>query len=159
MYGQNTILKCLGKEEAKLHLDKNKDLNDYKLNQKAINFVLAIGQPSFHDDAISQICNATNPTRKFIELLFKQGINIASTKVNKTDFGNELLTLHYAYLTIEQEKYKEANCLEKNIPELVTLNEKLVYLSDLNPTYDILFKDELAYKIFTKIQNKNYHCD
>jgi hypothetical protein len=159
---KSRILNCLGKEEEYYHKNSLRGIF-YDVNQMMMSEILMLSNADLKIDYFKSVCrNYKNaPALKLFKLiLFKKNIfkfsGIDQVKTNQNlatlkELRSKRFELFSKFLTSLQLKSPTADCITKNIPEVIRYNDNIRYLAtDLSGNQ--LFDEKLARRILTKTQ-------
>ncbi len=158
----NPALKCLALEEERYHKKKITNSRS-KLNQ---DLIIELSQSSdfiLKSDYLSIVCspNTISPAEKLLELQLIYGTKIFETNSNEMtvaslmEYKKQLPQVFIKHIANLQSELETANCLEKNIPEIKKINDKIKYLEeDLSVDTLLPFQKEIA-TIFRKLEKFN----
>ena len=158
------LIKCLGKEELRIHLRKVKG-PVYLLNQTLINLVAEANDIQLNKNEYAKICQNKKypPSVALLKAILLRGS--AVFKLNKTDFkkyiqqksvvekiNEKKSQIFFKYLSNIQSEVKDPHCLEREIPELKYFFLKFKYLEVEVSASKILEDKEKIKRIFKKIR-------
>ncbi len=158
----NPALKCLALEEERYHKLKITNSRS-RLNQELIielsqssNFIL---KPEY----LSLVCDSKtlSPAEKILELQLLYGTKIFELNNNDmataslVEYKKQLPQVFIKHLANLQSELENANCLERHIPEIKKINNKIKYLEeDLSVDTLTPFQKEIS-SIFKKLAKFN----
>lgn len=158
------VLKCLGEEEKRLHLNKNTGPL-YDLNQKLIGELIQIPRIELTDEANSAVCGSKNFSEalKMLELSLKFGGKIfvipkdvvgmqrSITEEMIRDYVEISKELFLGFLAQVQQNAPTPSCLKEEIPELDSFLTEVKYLQEDLDTETLFKKKDVV--IFLKLKN------
>lgn len=163
----NEVIKCLGKEELRLHKQKNTG-PQYKLNQLFINEFASNSDLIIKGSFQKQICEMKNhaPSVTILKLLLIQGKNIFDLS---SEFGrsgiigykieriNNLLSriahIFFNYIGNLQALAPTHDCLRKYIPEIRHFEDRFKYLEEEYSAKELLSETKKFERIFNKLKS------
>lgn len=164
----NLLLHCLGREEDKFHKEKIQSAVS-RLNQNFINELSTSNDLAIKKNYIDEICN---PKAKFppavglLRLLLIKENDIFDLSLSGVDpsmrsykmayikeFQKQVPHIFINYLAGIQADMPNPHCLERAIPEIAVLNERLKYLEDEIPIHEVLGQKKKLENIFNKLIN------
>lgn len=164
----NLLLRCLGKEEEKLHKEKTQSVL-YRLNQNFINELATSNDIAIKKNFVEEICK---PKAKFppsvglLRLLLLNESDVFDLSLSEVDpsmrsykmafireFQKQVPHFFVSYLAGLQEEMPDAHCLTNAIPEITAFNQRLKYLEEEITVHDLLSQKKKIDKIFTKLKN------
>jgi hypothetical protein len=164
----NLLLRCLAKEEEKLHKEKSQSIL-YRLNQNFINEFATSNDISVKQNFIDEICG---PNAKFppsvglLRLLLLNESEVFDLSLSGVDpsmrsykmayireFQKQVPHFFISYLAGLQSEIPDAHCLANAIPELASLNERLKYLEEEITIHEIISQKSKIEAIFKKLLN------
>jgi hypothetical protein len=139
----NELLKCLGKEELKIHQKKSTG-PIYQLNQTFTNAVAAASEIDIKKKYLDKICKSkqNSTSVSFIKVALLEGIKIyksnnlvdeklkAMQLYNIENFNNKIPLVFFKYLSQLQALTTYPHCFNENIPEIPYYLERYKYLQD-----------------------------
>lgn len=137
----NPLLKCLALEEEKYHKIKVHNSRS-KLNIELLNEIAQTSELEIKDEYLSKICakNEANPAERLLEFHLVHGLDLfelggSSNERNLkvatiSEYQRQLPQVLMRHLANLQSELATANCLEKNIPEIKKISEKIKYLEE-----------------------------
>lgn len=163
----NEVIKCLGKEELRLH--QRKDTGpQYKLNQLFINEFASNSDLIIKSKYQQQICEMKYhaPSVTILKLLLTKGKGIFELK---SEFGrdgivgykieriNDLLSriahIFFNYIGSLQARAATHDCLKKHIPEIGYFEVHFKYLEEEYPAKQLLSESEKFEQIFKRLRS------
>lgn len=164
---KQTLLTCLGKEEATIHKN-HLEGPLYTLNQQLINEVINLDEVPIKKQYLDQICSSKSdfsPSVNFLRVLLVEGKKIFDTDSNSNDstaqmriYAIDSLTSHspgifFAYLSSLQALAKTPACLDKKLPDLALLMDRFRYLETELTVDELLKEKERIHRIFRGLKN------
>lgn len=137
----NPLLKCLALEEEKYHKIKVHNSRS-KLNIELLNEIAQTSELQVKEQYLNQICakNEANPAERLLEFHLVHGLELfelggSSNERNLkvatiSEYQRQLPQVLMRHLANLQSELAIANCLEKNIPEIKKISEKIKYLEE-----------------------------
>ena len=162
----NTILKCLGAEEAKIHKQKISG-PIYKLNQWFINQFARIANTNIKQTYLKKICVENNNfiSLDLLELILIEGKNIFPNKISSSTYTITNLELEsildkaphlfFNFITDIQSLAPTSNCMEKHIPEIKYFSERFLYLEEEIDTKNVLKNKTMLKNAFKKLKKSD----
>ena len=134
------LLKCLGKEEKKLHKSRSTGPH-YQLNQKFINEMTGFRKVDIKNKYLNKICHKKiSASEEFLRALLVEGqlifnhrppsddtVNLYQEKLLE-DFFNRLPEIFFNYLGDLEAVSTTPNCLSSEIPEVKFIQLQYFYL-------------------------------
>lgn len=165
---EQTLLKCLGKEELVIHKTKMSG-PVYRLNQYFINEMSRASELKLRPQSLQKICKGRHsPSVELLFLLLLEGQNIFRFSQWKEDdptvalmqqksaissIFDELPHIFFNYLSSLQAIAPKAKCLEREIPEIAYFIERIKYLEvEVAQTQLLREKDKIK-RIFGRLQD------
>lgn len=164
----NLLLRCLAKEEEKLHKAKSPSVI-YRLNQNFINELSTSNDIAIKKNFVEQICGPKaklSPSVGLLRLLLLNESDIFDLSLSEVDpsmrsykmafireFQKQVPHFFISYLAGLQEEMPDAQCLTKAIPEITAFNQRLKYLEEEITVHDLLSQKKQIDRIFTKLKN------
>lgn len=163
----NLIIQCLAKEETQMHKAKTQGAL-YHLNQDFLNELASTNDIVLKKHFVDEICPGKlhSPAVGLLRLLLIKESEIydlslsnveASMRTFKMGYINEFQKqvphLFVTFLASLQAEMPTSDCLEKVIPELKGLNEKLKYLEEEMSTHELIKDKKKIEAIFHKLEN------
>lgn len=164
----NLLLRCLGKEEAKLHKEKSQTVL-YRLNQDFINELATSNDIAIKKNFVEEICSPKAkypPSVGLLRLLLLNESDIFDLSLSDVDpsmrsykmayireFQKKVPHLFISYLAGIQEEMPDAHCLTDAIPEITAFNQRLKYLEEEISTHQLLSQKKNIESIFSKLKN------
>lgn len=164
----NEVLKCLGREELRLHKAKNTG-PQYQLNQIFLNEIASNNTISIKDEFVADICqNKTIPPSVMLlkNLMLRQrGLFNIKIDPNRIDgFENfkvaqiddlvaRAAKIFFQYLAGLQVISPSAHCLERKLPSLSKLINRYNYLESEMKATDLLKDKREIITIFKGLEN------
>jgi len=164
---KQTLLTCLGKEEATIHKN-HLEGPLYTLNQQLINEVINLDEVPVKKQYLDQICadkSDFSPSVNFLRILLVEGKKIFDTESKTGDsstqmkiYAIESITAHapgifFAYLSALQAMAKTPSCLDKKLPDLAFLMDRFRYLETELTVEALLKEKEHIFRIFSGLKN------
>ncbi|MBI2520644.1 MAG: hypothetical protein HYV97_09510 [Bdellovibrio sp.] len=161
------LIRCLGQEELALH-KKKLDGPIYQLNQELIVLFAGNNELILKDGFYEEICQHKDfpPSVALLRKLLANNYNIfildeklvpARTKLNQHVILNELKDrghLIFAnYIASLQGLTKDPHCLEREIPELKYLYERIKYLEEEIDAQELVGQNDKIEAVFEKLKN------
>lgn len=159
------VLKCLGREELKIHKMK---LNGpyFELNQRLVSDFIMFNKIEVAKDIRIDICKKDEVfgSVKLLEYLINRGENVFVIprnlnpidkefyKSSIVEFIDTLPEIFLNYIAQMQATTARSMCLEDHIPELKTLFRDLKALEQDIPARKIMAKNQMATKILEKLR-------
>ncbi len=163
---KQTLLTCLGKEEASIHKN-HLEGPLYTLNQQLINEVINLDEVPIKKQYLDQICASKSdfsPSVNFLRILLVEGKKIFDADSNSPDSSAQMriyaidsLTAHspgifFAYLSSLQAMAKTPACLDKKLPDLALLMDRFRYLETELTVEELLKEKERIHRIFNGLK-------
>lgn len=140
---EGDLLKCLGREEKRLHLKKDTG-PVYDLNQRLIGEMVQIPHAQLNSDSLKEVCSSDNYSEswKLLEITGKRGKEIftlsdrvpgmqreitASMIADFVDSSREILI---NFITAIQSTAPTPHCLKEEIPQLGEFFYNIKYLQE-----------------------------
>ena len=160
---------CLGKEEAKIHKE-NQGGPVYKLNQEIIGALVQLRDSIYMKKRyVDQVCSASYPSIKLLELLMTEKAVFFSIYTEKDtpkmlavdrstmeDLKVSSAPLFVGFVTQIQAGLSKPNCLVKHIPELEKFFEDMQYIQENVGIERIIKTMDSPKLIFKKLQSLDY---
>lgn len=160
---ERQLLKCLGQEEKKFHL--NKDTGPvYDLNQRLISEMIQIPKAELTTETFNEICAnpGFSPSWKLLELSISQGKAIFQVnepdrirrQMNQgmiEDYIEATREILLNFITQIQAQAPSANCLKEEIPQLDAFFTDIKYLQEDVDMKAIFGKRDV--RIFQKLKD------
>lgn len=137
----NPLLKCLALEEEKYHKIKVHNSRS-KLNIELLNEIAQTSELEIKAEYLAKICakNEANPAERLLEFHLVHGLDLfelggSSNERNLkvatiSEYQRQLPQVLMRHLANLQSELPTANCLEKNIPEIKKISDKIKYLEE-----------------------------
>ena len=163
---KQTLLVCLGKEEALIHKN-HLEGPLYGLNQQLINEVINLDEVPIKKQYLDQICNPKSdfsPSVNFLRILLIEGKKIFNSDTAQDPssqmkiFAIDSLTSHspgifFSYLSSLQAMAKTPACLDKKLPDMALLMDRFRYLETELTVEELLKEKERIFRIFNGLKN------
>lgn len=163
-----SLIKCLGREEHKIHKKKLSGAL-YEINQRLISELVMFQKININPQMKKEICASRNPTPsvRLLEYLVTYQdkvfdltgpINEAEKELYKSsilEFTDIIPELFFLYVSHLQAVTPRPACLEEHIPQLKSLLEDVKNLEGDVPTKDLLKQKNRGDKILIQLRNFN----
>jgi hypothetical protein len=161
------IVQCLAKEESQLHKQKAQGAL-YHLNQDFLNELASTNDIALKKNYVDEIClsKKLSPSLGLLRLLLiKEGeiydLSLSEVEVSMrpfkmgyiNEFQKQVPRLFVQFISSLQAEMPTAHCLDKTIPELKVMNEKLKYLEEEMSSHDLLKDKKKIEMVFSKLEN------
>jgi hypothetical protein len=161
------LVKCLGKEEAKIHKNKLGGAV-YELNQRLISELIMFNKIEVVPNIINDICSYEGkvfPSVKLLEhLINKQeqffiiprrlpAVDKEILQATVTEFLDLLPEIFYMYIAQVQAVSARPACLEDHVPALKELNRDIKALEQDIPARQLMSKNKIASKVMFGIRD------
>ncbi len=163
----NMLLQCLAKEEERLH---KKEIQNalFRLNQEFVNELASSNDITVKKNYVDDICksNTYSPSVGLLRLLLIKehelyDLSLSGVESNMrpfkmgyiNEFQKQVPRIFIQYLSGLQSELATPDCLEKAIPELTGLSEKIKYLEEELSTHALITQKNKIDAIFTKLRN------
>lgn len=161
-----SLVKCLGREEHKIHRKKVSGAL-YELNQRMISELVMFNKINISPEMKKEICASSKPTPsvRLLEYLVAHQdkvfdltgkINEAEKELYKSsiqEFTDIIPDLFFLYITHLQAATPRPSCLEEHIPELKSLLSDVKNLEGDIPIKDLLKQKNRGDKILRQLRN------
>lgn len=164
----NLLLHCLGKEEEKLHKEKNQSVL-YRLNQNFINELATSNDVAIKKNYVDEICSPKaklSPSVGLLRLLLLNESDVFDLSLSGVDpsmrsykmayireFQKQVPHIFISYLAGLQTEMPDAHCLNNAIPEIAAFNQRLKYLEEEITIHELLSQKKKIDKIFNRLKN------
>jgi hypothetical protein len=167
---ENTVerlVKCLGKEEAKIHKNKLGGAV-YELNQRLISELIMFNKIEVVPNVINDVCKFEGkvyPSVKLLEhLINKQeqvfaiprklpAVDKEILQATVTEFLDLLPEIFYMYIAHVQAASARHACLEDHVPALKELNRNIKALEQDIPARQLMSRNQVASKVMFGIRD------
>lgn len=161
------LVKCLGKEEAKIHKNKLGGAV-YELNQRLISELIMFNKIEVVPNIINDVCKYEGkvfPSVKLLEhLINKQeqvfiiprrlpAVDKEILQATVTEFLDLLPEIFYMYIAQVQAASARHACLEDHVPALKELNRNIKALEQDIPARQLMSKNQMASKVMFGIRD------
>ncbi len=163
---QYRLTRCLGREELRIHKAEKEDYH-YFLNQTLISYLIGIEGATISDSIYYSVCQKN---RKYLSLdlfmeLLKKGKKAFKLLPNKNistnssidRFVNDLYKITNSFFLHTQKNAPDKKCLEKYTPELLAIQDDMLYLLGEVELNKILFKKNRMQSLISKIRDPFYY--
>jgi hypothetical protein len=163
----NLLLRCLAKEEEQLHKRETQNAL-FRLNQEFVNELAGSNDITIKKNYVDQIClsKTYSPSVGLLRMLLLKEHELYDLSLSGVDpsmrpfkmgyineFQKQVPRMFIQYLAGLQSELATPYCLEKAIPELVGMNEKIKYLEEEISAHQLITQKNKIEIIFTKLQN------
>lgn len=163
----NLLLQCLAREETQLHKEKAQGTL-YRLNQEFINELASTNDITLKKKFVDEICQShkLTPTVGLLRLLLLKESDLYDLSLAEVDpamkpykmgyineFQKQVPRLFIQYVAGLQSEMATPDCLNKAIPELNILNDRLKYLEEEMTIHEVIRDKSRIEKIFSKLEN------
>jgi hypothetical protein len=163
----NLLLRCLAKEEESLHKKETQNAL-FRLNQEFVNELAGSNDITLKKNYVDQICNSKtySPSVGLLRMLLLKEHELYDLSLSEVDpsmrsfkmgyineFQKQVPRIFIQYVAGLQSELDTPNCLEKAIPEIAGMNEKIKYLEEEISAHQLITQKSKIDVIFTKLQN------
>lgn len=162
----NLLLHCLAKEEELLH---KKEIQNalFRLNQDFVNELAGSNDITIKKDYVDQICHSKTYSVSVGLLrlllikeheLYDLSLSGVEAKMRPfkmgyiNEFQKQVPRIFIQYISGLQSELATPDCLDKAIPELAGLSEKIKYLEEEISTHQLITQKSKIDSIFVKLQ-------
>lgn len=155
VFSQNTLLKCLGKEEAEL-FKKRAQGSIMKLNQDLVlEFIQFSNFQPLKEEHFNDICenNEISPSFKLLEAIFLYKRNLFKNP-NAIEVNDLILTAPSIFLTLVSQIRTHANdraCIDQVIPELNDFDQIVLSFQSEKSDRLLFYEHPMVMKVFRKL--------
>ncbi len=172
----NLLLQCLAKEESQLHKEKSLGAL-YHLNQDFLNELASTNDIALKKNFIDEICPGSkhSPSVGLLRLLLIKESDIYDLSLSEVDasmrpfkmgyineFQKQVPRFFVQFVSGLQAEMPTPDCLDKAIPELRGLYERLKYLEEEITIHEVIKDKSKIEKIFTRLadlKNIRVNCE
>ncbi|MBY0412635.1 MAG: hypothetical protein K2Q18_00645 [Bdellovibrionales bacterium] len=162
----NLLLQCLAKEEDSLHKRETQNAL-FRLNQEFVNELAGSNDITIKKNYVDQICQSKSfsPSVGLLRMLLLKEHELydlslsgveASMRPFKMGYINEFQKqvprIFIQYISGLQSELATADCLDKAVPELAGLSEKIKYLEEEISTHQLITQKSKIESIFEKLR-------
>jgi len=162
---QYRITRCLGREELRIHRDNHENYF-FSLNQALLIRLLSIEGATISDSIFYSVCkpNKKHPSIDLFLAFLKNGKNSfkilknknSSTESSIQNFISGLPEVMDIFFLNTKKEAPDMKCLRKFVPELLAIEEDLLYLLGTSKFNTIINKNGRFKRLVSKIRDPYY---